>query len=84
MHPLDKRTERLDRFFQAGSYDIELDGAGRVMLPAKLLEHAGLTKDVVVAGVGDRLEIWDRDAWAAYDDELDIGELTAPFGQTSS
>jgi MraZ protein len=84
MHPLDKRTGRLARYFESGSYDIPLDSAGRVMIPSKLLEHAGLKKDVVVAGVGDRLEIWDRDAWAAYEDELDIGELTAPFGQTSS
>ena len=33
------------------------------MVPAPLIEHAQLGKDVVVAGVNDRLEIWDRAAW---------------------
>jgi MraZ protein len=34
-----------------------------VTLPAALLQHAGLGREVVVAGVGDRAEIWDRDTW---------------------
>ncbi len=40
-----------------------LDKQGRVILPAALLEHAKLGRDVVVAGVHDHLEIWDRAAW---------------------
>jgi MraZ protein len=84
MHPLDPRADKLTRYFQASSFDAPLDGAGRVMVPKELLEHAGLTKDVVVAGVGNRLEIWDRAAWAAYDEQLDITELIAPFGHTGS
>ena len=50
------------------------------MVPPRLMEHAGLKKEVVVAGVGSALEIWDRDAWAAQDAEVDIEELTARFG----
>jgi MraZ protein len=84
MHPLAPQADRLNRFFQANSIDQELDSAGRVMLPSFLLEHAGLTKDVVVTGVGNRLEVWDRAAWAAYNANLDIAELTAHFGQTAS
>ena len=41
----------------------ELDKQGRVMIPPSLIEHAKLGKEVVVAGVNDRLEIWDRAAW---------------------
>ena len=43
--------------------DTELDAAGRMMLPAFLLDHARLSKDVVVTGSGDLLEIWDRATW---------------------
>ena len=82
-HPLSPRADQINRYFQANSIDAELDAAGRVMLPSFLLEHAGLTKEVVVTGAGERLEIWDRAAWAAYNASLDIGELTASFGQAA-
>ena len=41
----------------------ELDKQGRVLVPPALLKHAGLGREVVVAGVHDHLEIWDRQAW---------------------
>ena len=44
----------------------ELDRQGRVTLPAKHLEYAGVTRDVTVIGVADHLEIWDRAAWTEY------------------
>jgi MraZ protein, putative antitoxin-like len=43
--------------------EADLDKQGRVMIPAQLIEHAKLGREVVVAGVHDRLEIWDRAAW---------------------
>ena len=55
---------KLERFFYGSSHDTELDAAGRVMVPPFLLEHAGLDKETVVMGVGDRLEVWDRSAWS--------------------
>jgi MraZ protein len=84
-HPLSKEAQKLRRFFAANSLDTELDAAGRVMLPAFLLEHAGLTKDVVVTGSGDALEIWDRATWASYNDALasDVDEITASLGNTA-
>ncbi len=57
-HPLSPEAQKLKRFFSANSLETELDAAGRVMLPAFLLEHAGLDKEVVVTGSGDALEIW--------------------------
>ncbi len=84
-HPLSKQAQKLRRFFAANSLDTELDAAGRVMLPGFLLEHAGLRKEVVVTGVGDALEIWDRRTWAEYNDALatDIDEITASLGNTA-
>jgi MraZ protein len=63
LDPLSPETRRLERFFYAGASEAELDKQGRVMIPAQLIEHAKLGREVVVAGVNDRLEIWDRAAW---------------------
>ena len=84
-HPLSPEAQKLKRFFAANSLDTELDAAGRVMLPAFLLDHAGLGKDVVVTGSGDALEVWDRATWAAYNDALasDVDEITASLGNTA-
>ena len=84
-HPLSKEAQKLTRFFSANSLDTELDGAGRIMLPAFLLDHAKLGKDVVVTGSGDALEIWDRATWADYNDVLasDVDEITSSLGNTA-
>ncbi|MDO8963313.1 MAG: division/cell wall cluster transcriptional repressor MraZ [Coriobacteriia bacterium] len=57
------------RHFTAGAMPVDVDSAGRVMLTPTLREFAKLGKDVIVAGVGDHIEIWDAAAWAAYGDE---------------
>jgi MraZ protein len=63
LDPLSAEGRRIQRHFFAGASEAELDKQGRVMIPAQLIEHAKLGKEVVVAGVNDRLEIWDRAAW---------------------
>ena len=61
--PLSPRLSELERFFYGSSQDADLDAAGRIMVPGFLGDHAGLHKEVVVVGVGDRLELWDRGRW---------------------
>lgn len=63
LNPLSKEGRRMQRFFFSGAAETELDKQGRVGIPAALLEHAKLGRDVVVAGVHDHLEIWDRATW---------------------
>ena len=63
LDPLSPEGRRLQRHFFSGASEAELDKQGRVMIPAPLLQHAKLTRDVVVAGMRDHLEIWDREAW---------------------
>ena len=63
LDPLSKEGRRMQRFFFSGAVEAELDRQGRVMIPAALSKHGGLGRDVVVAGVRDHLEIWDRAAW---------------------
>jgi MraZ protein len=63
LDPLSQEGRRMQRFFFSGAAEGQLDKQGRIMIPAALLQHAGLDRDVVVAGVNDHLEIWDREAW---------------------
>jgi MraZ protein len=53
----------MKRFFFSGAAVDEPDRQGRIAVPPALARHAGLSRDVVVAGVYDHLEIWDRKAW---------------------
>jgi transcriptional regulator MraZ len=53
----------LQRVVYANAVEGELDKQGRIVISARLREYAGLERDVVVAGVNDHLEIWDRAAW---------------------
>lgn len=55
------------RLFFANTARVELDAAGRVLLPEKLKKHAGIDKDVVVVGVKDRAEIWAKESWESYE-----------------
>ena len=63
LDPLSQEGRRIHRFFFSGATEADIDKQGRVMVPRELIEHAGLSREVVVAGVNDRLEIWDRAAW---------------------
>ena len=63
LDPLSPEGRKLQRFFFAGAAEAVPDRQGRIMLPAALIQHAKLGRDVVVAGVYDHLEIWDRAAW---------------------
>ena len=71
LDPLSREGRKLHRFFFAGATEAELDKQGRVTLPPALLDHAKLGRDVVVAGVHDHLEIWDRAAWRAHLEEVE-------------
>jgi MraZ protein len=65
LDPFSKEARDLKRFFFAAASDAELDKQGRILVPPALTKRAGLGREVVVAGVHDRLEIWDRTSWAA-------------------
>jgi len=60
------RLRKIRRFFTAGAVEVELDSAGRIGLPANLRAYAGLSKDVAIAGNGNRIEIWDSAMWDEY------------------
>jgi MraZ protein len=66
LDPFSKEARDLKRFFFSAASDAELDKQGRVLVPPALHRHAKLGREIVVAGVHDHLEIWDRGAWAAH------------------
>ena len=66
LDPFSKEARELKRFFFSAAADAELDKQGRVLVPPALTRHARLGREVVVAGVHDHLEIWDRAAWSDH------------------
>jgi MraZ protein len=83
--PLSSSRAAMERFFYGNSQDAELDAAGRIMIPTFLSEHASLSKEVVVVGVGDRLELWSKDSWNAHRPTLlsGVAEITAHVDDTA-
>ena len=57
------------RMFFAGASDETPDKQGRITLPPMLREYASLTKDCIVIGAMNRIEIWDSAAWQSYSDQ---------------
>jgi MraZ protein len=68
---LDPDARKLRRFFFASASEDAPDRQGRISIPPRLAESAGIGRDVVVAGVMDHLEVWDRAAWRAHIDEVE-------------
>jgi MraZ protein len=65
--PLAQANSRaFSRLMLAGAMDVKVDVQGRVLIPDYLREYAGIKKQVVVAGVYNRVEIWDETAWNEY------------------
>ncbi len=66
---LSKPARLLQRLLMGYATELEMDAQGRILLPAKLREFAGLTKKAVLIGQGKKLEIWDADTWDENQDE---------------
>jgi MraZ protein len=64
-------TRAFSRLMLAGAMEVEFDKQGRIILPEYLREFAGLKKNVIVAGLYTRLEIWDHEAWSKYQKEME-------------
>jgi MraZ protein len=71
LDPFSGEARKLERYLFSGAAETEMDRQGRVAVPPALMKHANLRRDVVVAGVRDRLEIWDREAWTRALEEFE-------------
>ena len=63
------KGRKVSRMLYASAVEVTPDKQGRIQLPAKLREYAGLTKEVVVVGSFDRVEIWNAQRWAEIENE---------------
>lgn len=82
-----KDARKFTRFFLAGAAEMEIDKQGRILIPSVLREFVALEKDVVLVGVGSRIEIWDKARWnesiSIYDDDMEeVAENMESLGFT--
>ncbi len=73
------------RFFFSGASELEMDKQGRIVVPPNLRDYAGINKDLVVIGVGSRVEIWSDSSWEQYNQSAEssfemIAENLVGFG----
>jgi MraZ protein len=64
--PTGQEVRAFSRLLYAQSQSVEIDSQGRIRLPAELTRLAGLDRDVVLLGVGDHVELWNKSRWEAY------------------
>ncbi len=65
--PLASRDARsFARLMLAGAMEVEIDKLGRILIPDYLKDFANLKKEVVIAGLYNRIEIWDVEKWEEY------------------
>lgn len=68
------KSRKLQRFYSA-NYVCEPDAQGRILLPQSLREYAKIKKNVVIAGIQKRAEIWDADEWKLYNEQVTSDEI---------
>ncbi len=82
--PLGQRDTRgFARIMLAGASEVKLDGLGRILVPDYLKQYAGLKKNVIIAGVYTRLEIWDEAKWNLFKQstEKEIDNMAERLGE---
>jgi MraZ protein len=75
-----KATHNAVRAFAANAVQVEPDTQGRILIPQRLRDFAGLERDVVIIGAIDRIEIWNAERWQAVSTEADQSLLNAVTG----
>lgn len=76
---LNKQARRLQRLMVGYATELEIDGHGRILLPKELREFAGLDRQAILIGQGNKFELWDeeswnqkRDTWLSEEDDVDL------------
>ncbi|KKS12713.1 MAG: Protein MraZ [Candidatus Yanofskybacteria bacterium GW2011_GWA1_41_6] len=64
-------TRSFARLFLSGAVEVEFDSLGRILIPDNLKKYANFHKEVVIAGLFNRLEIWDEEKWNKYKNDLE-------------
>ncbi len=78
-----KEARLLSRFILAGAYDCEPDKQGRMLIPPQLRDYADIKKDVVFAGVGNKVEVWSKEKYedaSSFENMDEIAEKLIDLG----
>ena len=71
--PLTNKNARdFVRFFLSGAVECEIDKQGRFLIPNNLRQYAVLEKEIIIIGVGTRIEIWNKEEWKKYSSDENI------------
>ncbi len=73
---INEEARQFARFFLSGAMCVTVDKQGRILMPTDLREFAGLEKDVVLAGVGSKIEIWSLEKWNENNSKVDINKIS--------
>ncbi len=65
-------TRSFNRFFLSGAVEVEVDSVGRILVPDFLKDFATLGTGVVLAGIYNRIEIWDEEKWTEYKSKIEL------------
>lgn len=77
-----KDARQFSRFFFSGANEMEPDKMGRILIPQSLLEYAGIVDEVVSVGMMNRVEVWSKEKWKAYNDsEMDMDDIASKMNE---
>ena len=76
LNTFDPEVRSFVRYFLNGAMEVEIDSAGRILLPPNLREYAGLQKDVVLTSGVDKIEIWSKEAYDKYFESYSPSEFS--------
>lgn len=77
----DIKAQKSIRMLFSSAFVVEEDSQGRFILPQNLKEFAGIRKNIVSIGVGNRIEIWSEENWKEYNEEVNFDEILGDLSQ---
>lgn len=69
----DDKARSVSRFIFSGAVEVEFDRQGRALIPQYLRDYAGLRKNVIVAGLYNKIEVWNEEAWTKQQRKAGVG-----------
>lgn len=82
--PIAQATSRaFTRLMLSGAADVDIDAQGRILIPDYLREYAGISKQLVITGLYNRIEVWDAESWMQYKSktEAESDEIAEKLGE---
>jgi MraZ protein len=81
LNDFDPNVRNFRRYFLNGATEVELDSAGRLLLPPQLKEYAGLGKDIILASAVDKIEIWSKENYEKFFESYSPAEFSSLASQ---